>query len=179
MWRLFVATGMRRREVAGLRWTGVGLSACRLSIRSTRVLVYGVAQVIEPKTSKSRRVVALDVGTVAALEVHRQLQDIDRRRAAEAWEETGYVFTREDGRPVDPDRISHLFGLAVVASGLPRIRLHDLRHTAATLALGAGIHPKVVSERLGHSTITITLDTYSHVPPVHARRRGHPRRVSS
>jgi integrase len=165
MWRLFVATGMRRGEVAGLRWIDVDLAAARLSVRSTRVLVYGAVQVIEPKTPRSRRVVALDPGTVASLAAHRERQAVARARAADLWEETGYVFAREDGRPIDPDRITHLFGLAVVASGLPRIRLHDLRHTAATLALGAGIHPKVVSERLGHSSITITLDTYSHVLP--------------
>ena len=85
--------------------------------------------------------------------------------ADDAWTDSGYVFVREDGRPIDPDRITHLFGVAVAACGLPRIRLHDLRHTAATLALGAGVQPKVVSERLGHSSIAITLDTYSHVLP--------------
>ena len=79
--------------------------------------------------------------------------------------ESGYVFVAEDGSPIDPDRISHLFRVAVDAAGLPRIRLHDMRHTAASLALAMGIHPKVVSARLGHSSIAITLDTYSHVIP--------------
>lgn len=165
MWRLFVATGMRRGEVAGLRWADLDLGAGRLSVRSTRVLVYGDVQVVEPKTPRSRRLIALDAGTVGALHDHQARQGAERHRAAEVWEDTGYVFTSEDGRPIDPDRITHLFGLAVTASGLPRIRLHDLRHTSATLALGAGVHPKVVSERLGHSSIAITLDTYSHVLP--------------
>lgn len=107
----------------------------------------------------------LDTGTVAALHAHRARQEAERRYAGDVWTDTGYVFVRDDGRPVDPDRITHLFGVAVSACGLPRIRLHDLRHTAATLALGAGVHPKVVSERLGHSSIAITLDTYSHVLP--------------
>jgi integrase len=165
MWRLFVATGMRRGEVAGLRWIDVDLANSRLAIRSTRVLVYSDVQVIEPKTRRSRRSVSLDAGTVAALHAHRTRQEVERRYAGEAWTETGYVFVRDDGRPVDPDRITHLFGVAIAACGLPRIRLHDLRHTAATLALTAGVHPKLVSERLGHSSIAITLDTYSHVLP--------------
>ena len=165
MWRLFVATGMRRGEVAGLRWIDVDLDAARLAVRSTRVLVYSEVQVTEPKTRRSRRVVALDPGTVTALVRHLEAQDLERRRAAAVWEDTGYVFVREDGRPLDPDRISHLFGVVSSCAGLPKIRLHDLRHTAATLALGAGVHPKIVSERLGHASIAITLDTYSHVLP--------------
>jgi len=165
MWRLFLATGMRRGEVAGLRWIDVDLDAARLAVRSTRVLVYTDVQVVEPKTRRSRRAVSLDAGTVAALRAHLQRQEAERARAGELWTASGYVFVREDGRPIDPDRITHLFRVAIDGCGLPRIRLHDLRHTAATLALGAGVHPKVVSERLGHSSIAITLDTYSHVLP--------------
>ena len=165
MWRLFVASGMRRGEVAGLRWIDVDLDAARLAVRSTRVIVYSDVVVVEPKTRRSRRSVALDAGTVEILRAHRQHQNAERCYAGDAWAETGYVFVREDGRPLDPDRITHLFGVVVESCGLPRIRLHDLRHTAATLALGAGVHPKVVSERLGHSSIAITLDTYSHVLP--------------
>ena len=153
IWRLFVATGMRRGEVAGLRWSDVDLDAARLSVRSTRVLVYAEVRSLEPKTRRSRRVVALDAGAVTALRRHARHQAVERGRLSGLWEDTGYVFVREDGRPLDPDRISHLFGV------------HDLRHTAATLALAGGVHPKVVSERLGHSSIAITLDTYSHVLP--------------
>ena len=165
MWRLFVATGMRRGEVAGLRWSDVDLDAARLSVQSTRVLVYSQVQAVEPKTRRSRRMIVLDDGTVGALRRHLELQDVERQRAVGLWEDTGYVFVREDGQPLDPDRISHLFGVLSTTAGVPRIRLHDLRHTAATLALSAGVHPKVVSERLGHSSIAITLDTYSHVLP--------------
>lgn len=75
------------------------------------------------------------------------------------------MFTREDGAPWQPDRVTRLFDRAVAAVDVPRIRLHDLRHTWATLALRAGVHPKVVQERLGHSTISITMDTYSHALP--------------
>ena len=165
MWRLFLATGMRRGEVAGLRWIDVDLEAGRVAVRHTRVLVYDRATVSEPKTRRSRRVVAMDNGTVQALTLHRQRQDAEREYAGEVWTETGYVFVRENGEPLDPDRISHLFRLTADAAGVPRIRLHDLRHTAAALALATGMHPKVMSDRLGHSSIAITLDVYGHLVP--------------
>lgn len=165
MWRVFLATGMRRGEVAGLRWIDVDLEAGRVAVRHTRVLVYDRATVSEPKTRRSRRVVAMDSGTVQALTLHRQRQDREREYAGEVWIETGYVFVREDGEPLDPDRISHLFRLTAGEAGVPRIRLHDLRHTAAALALATGMHPKVMSDRLGHSSIAITLDVYGHLVP--------------
>ena len=165
MWRLFLATGMRRGEVAGLRWIDVDPEAGRVAVRHTRVLVYDRATVSEPKTRRSRRVVALDSGTVQAVTLHRQRQDDESDYAGEVWTETGYVFVREDGEPLDPDRISHLFRLTADAAGVPRIRLHDLRHTAAALALATGMHPKVMSDRLGHSSIAITLDVYGHLVP--------------
>lgn len=165
MWRLFLATGMRRGEVAGLRWIDVDLHSSRVSVRHTRVLVYDRATVSEPKSRRSRRVVALDRGTAQALTLHRQRQDAEREYAGEVWIETGYVFVREDGEPLDPDWISRLFRLTAAAAVLPRIRLHDLRHTAAALALATGMHPKVMSDRLGHSSIAITLDVYGHLVP--------------
>jgi integrase len=88
-----------------------------------------------------------------------------RRNGGEAWSDSGYVFTKENGEPLHPQVMSRAFTQALKAARLPEIRLHDLRHTHATLALRAGLHPKVVSERLGHATISITLDTYSHAIP--------------
>jgi integrase len=102
---------------------------------------------------------------VTALKRQAQQQAQDAREWQDAWQTTGHVFTRENGEPWQPDRISKLFDEAVKATGVKRIPLKNLRHTHATLALQAGIHPKVVSERLGHSTISMTLDTYSHVIP--------------
>ena len=134
-------------------------------MQHTRVLVYSAPQVSEPKTKRSRRVIALDAGTVAAFRAHRERRDRERAYAQDVLVESGYVFVREDGTAMDPDRISHLFRVAVDAAGVPKIRLHDMRHTAASLALAMGIHPKVVSERLGHSSVAITLDTYSHLTP--------------
>jgi len=118
-----------------------------------------------PKTDKGRRSVALDPGTVAALRAHRTRQAQERLAMGPAWQTTGLVFTREDGTALHPEGLSATFERESRAAGLPRIRLHDLRHTHATLALQAGVHPKVVSERLGHASVSITLDTYSHAIP--------------
>ena len=87
------------------------------------------------------------------------------RQKNSLWSDSGLVFTTEDGSALDPESVSRWWRLAVKKAMLPKIRLHDLRHTHATLALQAGIHPKVVSERLGHATVSITLDTYSHAIP--------------
>jgi integrase len=117
------------------------------------------------KTTKGRRVIALDPGTVEVLKTQAARQLDEQNDWDDAWIETGLVFTKENGAALDPESVSRYWRQAVKRSMLPRIRLHDLRHTHATLALQAGIHPKVVSERLGHATVSITLDTYSHAIP--------------
>jgi integrase len=165
LWLFLITTGLRRGEAAGLRWQDVDLERRRASIRQAHVAVGYAVEVAEPKTSRSRRVLALDKGTVAVLRAHRKSQLVDRLAAGTAWRETGLVFVQSDGVALHPDRITKLFDKAVLAAGVPRIRLHDLRHTHATLALEAGLHPKVVSDRLGHSTTSVTLDIYSHVTP--------------
>lgn len=165
LWLFLITTGVRRGEAAGLRWQDVDLERRRASIRQAHVAVGYAVEVAEPKTSRSRRVLALDKGTVAVLRAHRKSQLVDRLAAGTAWRETGLVFVQSDGVALHPDRITKLFDKAVLAAGVPRIRLHDLRHTHATLALEAGLHPKVVSDRLGHSTTSVTLDIYSHVTP--------------
>lgn len=151
---LLATTGLRRGEALGLRWKDVDLTARVISVRHTILSVSG--RVIEgtPKTAKGRRVVALDEHSVQVLEALRR----------GAPDRSGLVFSR-DGAPLDPVSVSKTFAKLVERSGLPRIRLHDLRHTHATLALQAGVHPKIVSERLGHSTVSLTLDVYSHAIP--------------
>ena len=146
-----------------LRWSDVDLAAGSIAVRSTRVAVDFEVVVSEPTTAKGRRSVALDGLSAGALRAHRKAQLAERLRAGPLWHDTGFVFVREDGLPYHPERITTMFKRNVAAAGLPPIRLHDLRHTAATLALAAGVHPKIVQERLGHSSINITLDTYSHV----------------
>lgn len=116
-----------------------------------------------PKTAKSRRGISLDPATAAALRAHRRTQLEDRLAWQGEYEDTGLVFAREDGSPIRPDSFRRAFQGHARRSGLPGIRVHDLRHTYASIALTAGTHPKVVADRLGHSTIGTTLDTYSHV----------------
>ena len=156
---------MRRGEAIGLRWCDVYLEGGRLAVR--RALIPNGREVIvsEPKTVKGRRVIAIDPGTIEVLKAQAARQLEEQNDWDDGWVETGLVFTQEDGSALDHESISRYWRQAVKMSMLPQIRLHDLRHTHATLALQAGIHPKVVSERLGHATISITLDTYSHAIP--------------
>ena len=163
MWLLFLARGFRRGELVGLRWQNVDLDAGRLSVIATIVVVDGGAEGSEPKTDRGRRSVPLDADLVAALKSHRRRQLEERLAWGAAWVDTGLVFTREDGTALHPETISTRFETLTKRAGLRRIRLHDMRHTAATLALQAGIPVKVVSEWLGHSSVSITLDIYSHV----------------
>jgi integrase len=165
LWHTIAMTGMRRGEALGLRWSDVDLENSRLSVRRALVPVSRAVVVSEPKTAKGRRVIALDPGTVEVLKAQAARQLDEQTQADEAWIESGLVFTAENGAALDPESVTCYFRRAVKMSMLPAIRLHDLRHTHATLALQAGIHPKVVSERLGHATVSITLDTYSHAIP--------------
>jgi integrase len=164
-WLLLATTGMRRGEVAGLRWVDVDLDAGRVSPRRPRVVVNHEVLVSEPKTAKGHRSIALDPATVAALRDHRRWQLEDRLAVGPRWEDSGLVFTWPDGRPLHPERFSKWFEQHARTAGLPKIRLHDVRHSYATAALAAGIPAKIVSERLGHANIAITMDTYSHVLP--------------
>jgi len=163
LWVVALTTGMRRGEIVGLRWADVDLEGARLMVRRALVSVRDELIESEPKTEKSRRPIALDPHTVAVLKEWRVRQLEERLLCGEGWIDTGQVFTRPDGSGLHPDRVSKLFDTSVVESEVRRLRFHDLRHTWATMALRAGVHPKIVSERLGHSSIQITLDIYSHV----------------
>jgi integrase len=165
VWLLMATTGMRRGEALGLRWSDVDLEVGRISISQTHVMVEQKVVVSEPKTAKGRRSIALDGATVAGLRALRRSQLDDRMRLGGFWTDSGLVVVREDGSPVVPQTFSATFARHGRAAGLPPIRLHDLRHSYATAALGAGVPAKIVSERLGHASIAITLDTYSHVLP--------------
>lgn len=121
--------------------------------------------IVEPKTERSRRTIHLAAGTVEVLKEHRRRQIEERLAAGPLWEDQGLVFCNLTGKPLDPGTMSAVLHRALQKAELPAIRVHDLRHTAATLLLTQGVHPKVVQELLGHSTITLTLDTYSHVAP--------------
>jgi integrase len=158
-------TGVRRSELCGLRWEDVDLDRQVLAVRRGLVTAGYAVHEGEPKSGRARTV-ALEAETVAVFRRHRAAQLEDRLAGGESWVDSGYVFTRETGEPFHPQLLSDAFERRVRnAAGVPVIRFHDLRHTHATLLLAAGVHPKVVQERLGHSSISITLDLYSHVAP--------------
>src|SRR5680860_740229 len=162
---LAVTTGMRRGEILGLRWSDVDLDNGVLCVRQALSKTQAEGIVFrEPKTAKSRRTLALMHMTVDALKEHRKWQTEERLRLGPVFEDHGLVCAKEDGRPWHPESFTSAGRILCRDTGVT-VRFHDLRHTHATQLLRGGIHPKVVSERLGHSTIALTLDTYSHVLP--------------
>lgn len=161
-----ILTGMRRSELCGLRWESVDLDNGRLSVVATRQRITGRGIMVgQPKTARSRRVIALSPDCVALFRTIRGSQVLQKASYGDAWKDSGYAFVNAYGNPVNPDDVSDDFHKLVLKANLPHLTLHGLRHAHATLLLTAGVHAKVVSERLGHSNIAITLDVYSHVLP--------------
>jgi integrase len=162
-WYLAASTGMRRGEVLGLLWRDIDLDRRRLSVRRSLISVGYELQESDTKTTRSERVLDLDDRTVAVLREHQQHQATTATTLGIATPDA--VFRRVDGTPIHPDLFTQAFGRSVRRAEVPRIRLHDLRHTHATLLLQAGVSPKIVSERLGHATVAFTMQVYAHVIP--------------
>ena len=158
------ATGMRRGEILALRWSDLDARYTLMRVQRTLQPTNDGLVFDQPKTARSRRTVLLPDFLRPFLQ--RQRADQERRRdAAEAWTVSDLVIDRGDGHPLNPDTLSSGWARFLRLHGFPQVRFHDLRHAHATLMLTQGVHPKVVSERLGHASIGITLDTYSHVLP--------------
>ena len=157
-----ITTGMREGELLGLRWSDVDLTTRSIRVRRSRARHQGAAG--ETKTPESRRQVVVPELAVRALVAHQARQAAERQRREAIWDDLDLVFPNTIGRPISPQNLLRrdLYPL-LAAAGLPRVRFHDLRHTLATLLLGRGVHPKIVSEMLGHTDVGITLDLYSHV----------------
>jgi integrase len=166
MWHLFASTGMRRSEMAALRWMHVDLDARMISVVRAAVEHSGTVHDRElPKSSSSRRAVEIDEFDVEVLRLHRKRQLEERLAVGAAWPDLDLAFTTPTGRGIHPPTITREFHAVTDRAGLPRIRLHDVRHTHATLLLKSGEITKVVTERLGHSTTAYTQDAYQHVLP--------------
>jgi integrase len=163
---LAVTTGMRQGKLLALRWRDVDLVRGTLSVRATLQRTKQDGYTFSaPKTKHSQRQITLTRLAIAALRRHRVRQDVERL-SSPTWEDHDLVFPNTVGKPMDGMNLLHYhFQPLLKRAGLPRIRFHDLRHTAATLLLDRGVNPKIVSEMLGHASISITLDTYSHVLP--------------
>ncbi|SPT51310.1 site-specific integrase [Actinomadura madurae] len=164
-YHLIALRGLRRGEVAGLRWMDVDLEHGTATICQQLQRRNGRLTACLPKTAHSARVIALDRTTIAALRAHRDRQQAEAAAYGDRYRDSGYVFTNLNGDPVSPGQLTHVFQKMLAEHRLPPVRLHDLRHGAATLALAAGVELKVVQEMLGHSSIVLTADTYTGVLP--------------
>lgn len=162
LWRLVLASGLRRGELCGLRWKDIDLVAGTLEVAETRVVADDVVTGA-PKTKAGARIVALDGGTVATLSAWRKRIAEERLAAGPAWRDHGLVFVDELGGPPHPETMTRWWNEAVARAGVRRIRLHDARHSAATMALLAGVPLKVVTQRLGHADVAVTMRVYQHV----------------
>lgn len=171
---LALETGMRPEEYLGLQWSDIDFNKKRLAVRRVLIGKQGGGFVFdEPKTDRSRRSIPLTVALLDLLKGHRKAQLEQRLRLGTHYQVSDLVFTSEIGTPIHHRNLDRRHFKTIIASAnenketerIPSIRLYDLRHTMATLLLSAGVNPKIVSERLGHASIVLTLDTYSHVLP--------------
>ena len=159
-------TGMRRSELLALRWCDVDLIFSQVYItRSLHQLRDGSYVFTQPKSAKSRRMIALSPSAILTLKEYKDKQEVQRVMLGVSLKDDDLVFSTVEGKPLRPNTVSRAWTIMAARSGLKVIRLHDARHTHASLMLKQGVHPKIVQERLGHATIAVTLDTYSHVAP--------------
>jgi integrase len=159
-----ITTGMRRGELLGLHWQDIDLKTGSLQVRRSvnRIGKHGLV-VSEPKTTRSRRKITLPAFVIDILKQHRVRQQEMKEKAVDLWRETDIVFCNLYGGYIEPGNLHEWFKKLLKSAELPNIRFHDLRHSAATILLGMGVHPMVVQELLGHSNISTTMDIYSHV----------------
>jgi integrase len=161
-----VFTGLREGELFGLKWSDLDWGKKHLRVQRQLQRIKGKGMVFtEPKTKAGKRMLVLSTATIAKLREHIYYQQQERIIAGDRWQEYDLLFPSTLGTPMDPSNMYKDFKDTLKKAGLPDIRFHDLRHTAATLMLQQGTHPKIVQERLGHSNISLTMDTYSHVLP--------------
>jgi integrase len=165
LYALALSSGMRESELLGLQWSEVDFDRNLVRVRWQLQREDGHWAWKPPKTKRSRRQIALASSSMQALRAHKDRQDTERATQGRLWEDHELVFCTRHGRPLSARNLLRRYKELLKKGGLPDIRFHDLRHTAATLLLAGKVNPKVVSEMLGHASIAITLDIYSHVLP--------------
>jgi integrase len=166
MWITAIALGLRRGELTGLMWKDIDLQASTLTVSRTLHYVPGQAfELREPKTRRSRRTLSLPDVVAGALQEHRRRQLEERLQAGAPWKVAELVFTTSQGGPLSGSTLVHALHRHCLAAGLPVIRIHDLRHTAASIMVAGGVPLRTVQEVLGHSTFVTTADTYTHIAP--------------
>ena len=166
IWHTALSTGLRRSELAGLQWDSVDLDAATVEVRATLVVADGKNLHLDAtKTASSRRTITLDPRTVSSLKRWRRTQSEERLAGGAGYEVTGFVFTDDFGDPLKPAWISTHWTRLVKRSELPRLTFHCARHTHASILLSSGVAVHIVSQRLGHSDVLTTLQTYAHAMP--------------
>ncbi|MFN0073040.1 MAG: tyrosine-type recombinase/integrase [Chloroflexota bacterium] len=165
LYSVALAVGLRRGEALGLQWEDIDLDAAMMHIRKALQSVGGVLTLVDVKSRTSNRSIPLPAFAVRALRQHKRRQIEERLAAGPAWKDTGYVFTTAHGTPLDGRNVLRYFQGILERAEIPKKRFHDLRHTCASLLLAQGEHPRAVMELLGHSQISLTMNTYSHVFP--------------
>ena len=169
IWLLALSKGLRKGELLGVRWPDVDLDRGTLRIAQTIGALHGKIVFKGTKNAGSKRVITLRAGVIAALRVHK-VRQLERRLAlADQWNDHDLVFTCANGGPIHPDNLDRDFHRLIKIAGVPRIRIHDVRHTFTTHALASGANVKAVSEAIGHADISTTLRTYAHVLPEQRR----------
>jgi integrase len=160
---LALSTGLRRGELLGLEWRDLDFEKNTLEVRQSSQYLPGTGLITkDPKNETSKRLISVPESVVALLKQYKAYQSEEQLKIADLWQGSNRVFTTWDGKPMHPDTVSGWFPEFLNRHGLPRIRLHDLRHTSATLLIGQGLHAKTISSRLGHANISTTMDIYGH-----------------
>ena len=158
-------TGLRLGELLGLTWGDLDIDLAQLRVVKALHKRRGICKLMEPKSPHSRRQIALSPSLALLLRQHKTGQEAQKALLGKLLTDSDFVFCRPDGKPLDAGTVRQAFTRILRRAGLPHLRFHDLRHSHATLMLMTGVHPKIVQERLGHSSIAVTLDAYSHVVP--------------
>lgn len=166
LYHLAVTTGLRQGEILGLKWADLDWNEKKLHIRRQLQHVCGTGYVFtEPKSASGTRTVVLGLSTFTKLKEHYKIQQQKKLELKDQWKENDLIFPSSIGTPLDHRNLYREYKALLAEAGLPSIRFHDLRHTAASLMLQENIHPKILQEMLGHSDISLTLGTYSHILP--------------